>query len=65
MIFILINNTTIDSIEQILGVGDAQQLPPVVKTHNKSRPDGTVVNEFADSQVLTIDSSFTTCRPSA
>lgn len=41
----------IDSVEKIIGVGDAQQLPPVVKTLNKSRSDGTMINEFADSQV--------------
>lgn len=41
----------IKSVERVLGVGDAQQLPPVVKTLNKSRSDKTMINEFADSQV--------------
>ena len=43
--------SNIDSVERVLGVGDALQLPPVVKTLNKTRSDGTMINEFADSQV--------------
>lgn len=35
----------------MLGVGDAQQLPPVMKTLSKKRSDGTMINEFADAQV--------------
>lgn len=39
------------SIERLLGVGDAQQLAPVVKTYNKKRLDESMINEFAESQV--------------
>lgn len=39
------------SLERILGVGDAQQLPPVVVSHKKKSDQDTVVNEF--SAILT------------
>lgn len=40
-----------DRIEHFLGVGDAQQFSPVIKTYNKKESDGSMVNEFADSLV--------------
>lgn len=41
----------IDSIEKLLGVNDAQQLSSIMKTFNKSRSNGIIINEFADSQI--------------
>lgn len=46
--------SNLESIERILRVGDAQQLAPVVKTHNRLLSNGTVVNEFADLQVQSL-----------
>ena len=41
----------IDSLERFLGVGDAQQLPPVIVSHKRKSDQDTVVNEF--SAILT------------
>ena len=48
----------LESLKRIIGVGDINQLAPVVMTLHKRREDQTMINEFAESRKLWEDSTL-------
>ncbi len=43
--------SNMENVEHIIGVGDGHQFAPVVRSHKQKNLDGTMVNEFAESQM--------------